>query len=188
MLDYKHRHMVDEKKAIGQAAANLVSPGDTVILNSGSTTWHIVEYLGSKEPLTVVSNDLQILACLADFPGITVIDPGGIIRPDLKILLGSNTLNTLQSLHVNWVFLGANAIDPKHGITNPIMEEASIKQAMIRAGQNVVIVADHTKFGRALFTHVCDIRDINMIITDVGIPQQIANEIRSMGVTLSIVG
>jgi len=188
ILDYKQRLMVAEKRMIGQAASDLVSPGDTMIIDSGSTTWYMIENLRTKKPLTVVSNDINILTHLADFPGFTVIDTGGIIRPELKILLGQSAVNLIQGLHVNWVFQGANAIDSKHGITTTSMEEASLKQAMIKAGQKVVIVADHTKFGKTVFTHVCDLRDVSLIITDAGIASEQANEIRALGVNLQIAG
>jgi DeoR/GlpR family transcriptional regulator of sugar metabolism len=188
ILDYKQHLMEAEKKAIGQAAAELVSPGDTLIIDSGSTTWYMIENLRTKKPLTVVSNDIKILMHLADYPGFTVIDTGGIIRPELKILLGESAIDMIQGLHVNWVFQGANAIDLKHGVTTTSMEEASLKQAMIDAGQKVVILADHTKFGKAVFTRVCGLEDVSLIITDAGMMPEQVLEIRALGVNLQIAG
>ena len=188
ILDYKQHMMEAEKRVIGRAAADLVSPGDTLMIDSGSTTWYMVENLRSKKPLTVVSNDIKILTHVSDYPGFTVIDTGGIIRPELKILLGESAISVIHGLHVNWVFQGANAIDLKHGITTTSMEEASLKQAMIDAGQKVVILADHTKFGKAVFTRVCGLDEVSLIITDAGIPPEQADEIRSLGVNLQIAG
>lgn len=186
LTDYRQRLLVTEKKAIGLAAAELVSPGETIIVDSGSTTWYLVEALFPKKPLTVVSNDIKILSHLADFSGFTVIDTGGTIYPESKTLLSPDTVNLIRGLHVNWVFLGATAIDVQYGITSAIMEEASVKQAMIHAGQKVVVLADHTKFGKTAFTHVCRLDEVDMVITDAGIEAEQAAEVRALGVDLRI--
>lgn len=183
-IDRKHRLMVAEKRQIAQAAAELVSPGDTLILDSGSTTWHVGDQLQSRVPLTVVSNDLQILIHLASFPGFSLIDTGGVLRPGLNILLGANAVRAVRDLHVNWSFLGADAIDVEHGITTTNIEEVAVKQAVLEAGQRVVVVADHTKFGRSVFANVCKLTDVDMIITDSGLAHQLAEEVRSLGVQL----
>jgi DeoR family transcriptional regulator of aga operon len=186
-IDQKRHLMVKEKRMIGREAASLVSPGETVILDTGSTTWHVGDALRSKSPLTVVSNDLEILTHLASFSGFKVIDTGGIIRPGLNLLLGPETVRIYKNVHVNWVFLGVDAVDLNQGITTTNLEEVPVKQAMIEAGRQVVVVVDHTKFGKTAFAHVCKLNEVFMIITDAGISPKLAEEAYLAGLNLKIV-
>lgn len=162
----KKELLVAAKKRIGQAAASLVTEGDTIILDAGSTTFQVGWELRRLRQLTVVSNDVQIIMSLGNRSNLTVIDTGGQIRPHVYTLLGSQTERFLSQLHVNWTFLGADGVDVESGVTNVNIEEVPVKQAMIKAGAQVVLVADHTKFGKSLFAQVCDLSAIQFIITN----------------------
>lgn len=181
-LDDKQRKMVDEKRSIAELAASLVSPGETVLLDSGSTTWHVAQYLKEIRPLSVVSNDLRILWDLANTPGHTLIGTSGVVRSNVFSLLGPQTVEFLSGLNVNWTFLGADALDLGRGITNVNLEEAVVKRSMIRAARRVVVVADHTKFGRTAFAEVCDLHDVEMVVTDRGLSPEVFEEMRNAGV------
>jgi len=171
-IDQKRRLMTQEKRLIGQAAAELVARGETVILDSGSTTWQAADALRSKSPLTVVSNDLNILNLLSNFDEFTVVDTGGIIRRGLNILLGPTTARFIENLHVNWTFLGVDAVDARAGVTTTNLEEVAVKQAMIRAGNRTVVLADHSKFNKSVFAYVCSLSNVSMLITDAGILEE----------------
>ena len=183
----KQRLLVEEKRRIGQAAAGLVHPGETVILDSGSTTWQVGQALKARTPLTVVTNDVKILWDLASTPKLTLISTGGFLRPNVYTLLGSETVRFLESLTVNWTFLGADAVDPQAGITNVNLEEVAVKQAMIRAGRRTVLVTDHTKFGKTVFARVCELTRLDRIVTDAGLPSTLAQELRAAGISLQLV-
>jgi DeoR/GlpR family transcriptional regulator of sugar metabolism len=186
-IEQKRRMMTREKKLIGQAAAKLVSRGETVLLDSGSTTWEVGDALRTKSPLTVVSNDLHILDHLGNFEDFTIVDTGGLLKRGLNILLGPTTVHCIEDLHVNWTFLGVDAIDVRKGVTTTNLEESAVKQAMIKAGNQVVLVADHTKFDKKVFAYVCSLTDVSLLITDSGISPEIVNEIHALGVRLEIV-
>jgi DeoR/GlpR family transcriptional regulator of sugar metabolism len=186
-LKVKRGRMPEAKRAIGQAAAALVSPGETILLDAGSTTWEVANCLPRQFHLEIVSNDLEILKLLADIPSFEVVDTGGVVRRSVYSLMGHVTENFIRSLRVNWTFLGADAIDPQYGITNVNLEEVPIKQAMIRAAMKAVIVADHTKFGCAAFASVGSLRDVHMVITDSGLSPELANAVREAGVELQLV-
>lgn len=162
----KREQLVQAKGRIGQAAASLVSHGETIILDAGSTTFQVAQHLKQHHHLTVVSNDLQIIMSLGNLEAMTVIDTGGSIRPHVYTLLGSQTERFLSGLHANWTFLGADGVNVERGVTNVNIEEVPVKQAMIRAGAQVVLVADHTKFGKSVFAQVCDLSAVRLIITD----------------------
>jgi len=183
----KQRLLVEEKRRIGQAAADLVHPGETVILDSGSTTWQVGQALKSKTPLTVVTNDIKILWDLANTPEFTLISAGGFLRPNVYTLLGSETVRFLENLTVNWTFLGADAVALQGGVTNVNLEEVAVKQAMIRAGRRTVLVTDRTKFGKTVFAKVCDLRRLDRIVTDAGLVPSLAQEMRAAGVSLQLV-
>lgn len=185
-LDDKQRKMVAEKLAIGRLAATLVSPGETVILDSGSTTWHVAQQLKSIRPLTVATNDLRILWDLANSPGLTLIATSGVVRSHVFSLLGPQTIEFLDGLNVNWTFLGADAIDPLRGITNVNIEEAVVKRAMIRAARKTAVVADHTKFGATTFSAVCGLDEVDCVITDTGLGREMSDRVRKTGVLLMV--
>ncbi len=176
----KQRLMVAEKRRIGKAAAELVHPGETVILDSGSTTWQVGQALKATLPLTIVTNDIKILSHLANIEGLSLISPGGNLRANVYTLLGSETARFLEGLRVNWTFLGADAVDLEHGITNVNLDEVPVKQAMIRAAHRTVVVTDHTKFGRAVFARVCGLDEVDLIVTDDGLSATMADAMRKM--------
>jgi DeoR family transcriptional regulator of aga operon len=185
-MEQKRDRQRAEKEAIGRLAASLIHPGETLLLDAGSTTWHLARQLRGRGPLTVVSNDLTILQTLGESSQITLLDPGGTVRPHVFTLLGPQTLRVLEGLQVNWTFLGADAIDLEMGITNVNIEEVAVKQAMLRAGLRVAILADHTKFGLRVLAQVCPLAQVQLIITDQGVPPYMVGKIRELGVELKI--
>jgi len=187
-LHQKHRLLLQEKRRIARVAADLVQPGETVILDGGSTTWEIAQLLKTKGPLTIVSDGLEALWELADTPTITVICPPGIVRPHVLTILGTETARFLNGLRVNWTFLAADAVDVERGVTNVNLEEVAVKQAMLNAGNKAVLVADHSKFGRSAFAWVADLRQFHLVITDQGLPEETAERIRQAGVNLRLAG
>jgi len=187
--DYKRTKMLEAKRLIGREAASLIKPGETVILDAGSTTWQIADNLRAEDDLTIVSNDLQILLRLAALtPGCTVISTGGLVRESVYALYGSEAEKFVESLTVNWTFLGTNGLDLERGITNSNLVTVSLRQAMIRAGKRVVVVADHTKFNQVALAHVCDLGEIDMIITDCGLDDRTADQFRDADVEIRRVG
>jgi DeoR/GlpR family transcriptional regulator of sugar metabolism len=181
--------MLEAKRLIGREAASLIKPGETVILDAGSTTWQIADNLRAEDDLTLISNDLQILLRLAALtPGCTVVSTGGLVRESVNALYGSEAERSVESLTVNWTFLGANGLHLERGITNSNLVTVSLRQAMIRAGKQVVVVADHTKFNQVALAHVCDLSEIDMIITDCGLDDQTASQFRDAGVEIRRVG
>lgn len=181
--DDKRTKMLEAKRLIGRAAASLIQPGETVILDAGSTTWQIADHLKREDGLTVISNDLHILLRLAALtPGCIVVSTGGLVRESLYALYGSEAERFIETLKVNWTFLGANGLDLQCGLTNSNLVTVSLRQAMIRAGKRVVVVADHTKFNQIALAQVCTLNEIDMIITDSGLDDETADRFQDAGV------
>lgn len=181
--DSKRTKMLEAKRLIGREAAALIQPGETVILDAGSTTWQIADHLKAEDNLTVISNDLQILLRLTALtPGCTVVSTGGLVRESIYALYGSEAEHSIKGLKVNWTFLGANGLDLERGLTNSNLVTVSLRQAMIRAGQRVVVVADHTKFNQVALAQVCELSEIDLIITDSGLDEETARRFSDAGV------
>lgn len=180
---FRRTQMLDAKRAIGRAAAALVQPGDTLILDAGSTTWQVADHLKAKDELTIVSNDLQILVRLAALtPACTVSSTGGMVRSSIYTLYGAQTERFLSALKVNYTFLGIDGIDLEHGLTSTNFVTIAVKQAMIRAGKRVVVVADHTKFNRVTLARVTGLGEVDLIITDAGLDERTARAYLEAGV------
>jgi DeoR/GlpR family transcriptional regulator of sugar metabolism len=182
----KRRLMAAEKEAIGRLAAKLVVPGESVLIDAGSTTYQVAKYIRYKKPQTVVSNDIHILSLLADNVDLNIIDPGGTVRGGFGTLLGPDTFNFIQSLNVNTLFLGADAVDLKAGVTVANREEVEVKRSMIAVSNRVILVMDHSKLGKVAFSRVCDLQSVHTIVTDKGIDQEEVEKIQSLKIELLI--
>ena len=156
---------IAEKRKIGRAAAQLIEDGDVIILDAGSTTLEIVKNLANKY-ITIITNDIKIAFELAARPNINLIVVGGTVQKNVYTIIGAEAEKFLSKIHVNKTFLGADAIDLEHGITNRTFEEVAIKQAMIRATDEVILVVDHSKLNKKAFAEVCPIEKIDTLVID----------------------
>ena len=175
-----------EKAAIARLAAGLVQDGASIILDAGTTTLEIARLLRNRRNLTVVTNAFHIASELADVPGIAVIVTGGQIKGNTLALVGPATERMLDEVNVDMVFLGVNGIDLQRGLTTPTQAEASVKQRMIRAARKVVVVADHTKFGRVAFATITPVWNAHLIIADSGLDQAVARELTAGGLEVLV--
>jgi DeoR/GlpR family transcriptional regulator of sugar metabolism len=172
----KQNRNVDVKKRIAEAALNLIVDGNSLILDSGTTTFALAQRLAARRRLFVVTNDLQIATKLAANPEISVVCTGGMARPNVFSLQGALAESCFSNLSVDITFLGADAIHPDGGIYNVNIEEVPIKQAMLRTGAKIILLTDSTKFTLRGIARVCDFSQIDIVITD----DQIAPEAKEM--------
>lgn len=173
----KRRENEETKRRIGQRAASLVGNGEVLILDAGSTTLHIATHLRGKQGLTVITNDLKIAVELASLPGVTLITPGGVAQPDSFTLLGAQTESFLGNLRVHRTFLGADAVDLERGASTRTLQEVSVKRAMMAAAGEIVLVVDHTKFGRQAFAAFCRLEESDLIVTDHDVPADVLRDV-----------
>jgi len=161
---------VDEKAMIGRAAANLVSHGETVILDVGTTTAAVARALVQRQDLydlVIFTNALNIaLALEPAIPRFTVVVTGGTLRPMQHSLVDPLGGLMLEHINAHTVFLGCNGIDPHGGVTNINLPEAEIKRRMLQSARRRIIVADGSKVGARELAHLCSIDEIDLLITD----------------------
>jgi DeoR family transcriptional regulator, fructose operon transcriptional repressor len=180
------REHADEKLAIGRRAAELVADGTSIILDSGTTTLCLARALHGKQDLVVVTTAVTNAIELVGNPSTTVIMTGGVIRPTTFGASGHLAAATLRSLHVDQVFLAIHSVSVEGGLTYPLFEEVDAKRAMIEAASEVILLADHSKFGRHALVRVAEITEVQRIVTTPGIDPTEASSIRDLGIDLII--
>lgn len=167
------------KQEIGKLAAELVKDGDTVLLDSGTTTLSVAKNLKGKR-ITVVTNSPVIAMELFAEEEIEVIMVGGIFRKETVALVGPIAEKNLKEFNVDKAFIGANGIDLK-GVTTPNIIEAATKKVMLKISLQPYIVADHSKFGISTFVKFADLSDIAAIITDRNVDPKWVSSIEEAG-------
>lgn len=179
-----------EKRAIGVAAAAMLSPGDSVILDVGTTAMAVADAIADRQDLTnltVFTPGLNIaLALERAIPRIEVVVTGGTLRPQQHSLVGPNSTLILDQIRATFGFLGCNGIDPSHGIVGLSLPDAALKQAILRASRTSVIVTDASKFAQTSLVRVCGFADIDMVLT-AGAPDPVSVEaVREAGTEVRI--
>jgi DeoR family fructose operon transcriptional repressor len=178
---------VEEKRAIAKEAAALVVPGNVVALGAGTTTWHVAQALADRADLSFITNSPNIALAL-DRGQSNIILTGGHFRTPADALVGPPALWTLERLQSDILFLGANGIDLKAGYTTPTLAEVEVNAALIRKASRVVIVADHSKFGRVTLATFAPIETAQLVITDAAAPRALLGGIRRRGVQVVVAG
>ena len=171
------------KPTIGAAAASLLADGETVILDGGTTAMEVARALRSRR-LTVMPLALRPVFELHECPDIKLLLPGGEVRPGELSLTGGLTESSFSQLRFDTCVMGPCGIDAKAGITTHFLAETAVKRAAAQCSQRVIAVADSSKLGRVAFGHVCDLDEIDIVLTDAGADQQRVEELRATGVDI----
>jgi DeoR/GlpR family transcriptional regulator of sugar metabolism len=177
----------DEKKRIGQAAAALVKDGETVFLGSGSTVLEVARNMRQLFDLTIITNSLPVMNTLADVQSISLIALGGLLRQSELSFIGHITEQALAEVHANKVFMGMRAIDVEEGLSNHYLPETLTDRAIIKAGSEIIVVADHTKFGRVAAARLAPIEAVHTIVTDTATPTQVCKVLEGHGIHVIVV-
>ncbi|MCF6269958.1 MAG: DeoR/GlpR family DNA-binding transcription regulator [Melioribacteraceae bacterium] len=176
-----------EKELIGKRASKLINNGETIILDSGTTTMQIAKNLSNVKNLTVISNALNVVSQLVNFPEVKVIVPGGRLRKESLSLIGHSAEEELKNYYCDKLFIGVDGIDASFGISTPNAEEAHLNRIMITIAKEVIVVADSSKFLKRSFAFISTMDKITSIITDSKIPEDQHKALLNMGVNVLIV-
>lgn len=167
-----HQENLDKKELIAAKCLEFIESGDTIILDSGSTTTEVAKKLKGFKNLTVITNALNIALMLGVEPGIEVIVTGGEFKPPTLSLTGQKAADFFKGLNVQKLFLATAGISLKAGLTYPSISDIVVKKAMIEAAETTYLVADSTKIGKAAFASLGALSLIDYIITDQGIEEK----------------
>jgi DeoR/GlpR family transcriptional regulator of sugar metabolism len=171
----------DEKKRIGQAAAVLIREDETVFLGSGTTVLEVARALRGRR-LTVITNSLPVVNALAGAAEITLVCLGGMLRESEFSFIGHLTEQVLKEVRADKVFLGAHAISTEQGLTNDYLPETLTDRAILKAGREAILVADHTKFGRVATARLAPLESIQTIVTDAQTSAEFASQAAALGI------
>jgi len=179
-------HQLDEKEAIGRAAAALIQPNQSVIVDAGTTAYHVARHLVDKAQM-VVTNSLPVANLFSSASRVEVVVSGGIIYPRLGVLVGPLAVETFAKIHADVAIMGAGGIT-LDGVTNSHALLIDIQHQMIRGAQKIILCLDHTKFGRKSMIQLCDLETVDVIVTDAQTPVEMVKEIQARGVTVILAG
>ena len=186
-VNEKEKKNVAEKRAIGAAAAALVSQDDSIIIASGTTMAFLAREIKPVGRLTVITAAVPVTQILSQHADVDVIQLGGITRSSSVSVVGPFAEQMLGNFNCSKLFVGVDGIDLEFGLTTTNMLEAALNRVMMNAAQKVIVLADSSKFGRRGFSKIVDTKDVDHIITDSHISPSTAHAIEEMGIELTIV-
>lgn len=179
-----------EKACIGRLAAQMISPGESVILDAGTTTMAVARALVERADLrdvVVFTNGLSIAMELERaIPRFTIIVTGGTLRPLQHSLVNPLGTGMLASINADTALLGCNGAHPAHGFTNINLPEAELKQVMIRSAARRIFVADGSKVGRVELAPICQFEEADLLITGASANKQVVESCREVGLDVEI--
>jgi len=185
LSDKQKKHLL-EKMEIGKRAAELIEENNTIIIDSGSTTFELAKNLKNFKSLTVITNALNVATILADDSNINVIVPGGMLKKNSLSLVGILAERGFKDYFCDKLFLGVDGFDLDFGVSTPNPEEAHLNQVMISISREVIVVADSSKFEKRGFAFIAPVSKISTVITDKGISQENKARLEKAGVRVII--
>ena len=174
------------KQAIANVANKLITEGNTLILDVGSTTRELAQLLKKRKNLTVITPSLEHAMELAGNSVIKLIVTGGVVRVGEMSIIGSISENTIKEFNVDRAFIGAGGIDLKAGLTEYNTEDAQVKKSIIENCKQSIVLADSTKLGNVTFSKVISLEKIDILITDSEADPSFINGLEAKGIKVLI--
>ena len=176
-----------EKRNIATAVALMVADGDTIMINSGTTTLYVVKELRNVKNLTIVTNSLSIAQEAAYCCNIHVIVLGGNFNPQYQFTYGDDTINQLKKYKADKLILSADGVSSEDGITTYHHLEAEVNRQMISRVNRTIVALDYTKIGRSSFAHIDNLDNIDLLVTNQKANQSQIELIREKGIEIKLV-
>lgn len=180
-LDQVERQ-ANEKRRIGRAAAAMITPGETIAITPGTTTAEIIRGLPLNSKITVVTNTANIAMELSKRKDVNVFVTGGHLHGEWFSLVGPTAIRSLENMLIHTMFLGADGVDPKWGVSCYSSDEAELNAAMVRLSRRHIAVVDHTKLNVVANYRICEIGILTTLITDTGATEEMVAPYQKLGV------
>ena len=174
-----------QKRSIAHRVAELIQPGETVLLDGGTSTLEVARNLHNKS-LQVVTNSLPIAAVLMNQTSVELIFVGGYVYPKTGVALGDQAIAALKNVHVSRLVMSAGGVT-EEGLFNSHALLVETERQMIASAGHVTLVADHTKFGQRALSHLCPLTSVDQIVTDSGLSHEWRETLASDGIALEVV-
>jgi DeoR/GlpR family transcriptional regulator of sugar metabolism len=174
----------EEKRRIGAIAATLINDGETIILDSGTTTLEIARQIKNKQGLQVITNGVNIAAELLDARDVQTFIVGGTLRVDSASIVGRSTEEMFEQFSADKLFLSGAGCDPDFGVSGANLEETMVNRAMLRIAREIILVADASKFSKRSMVRIAPFSEIDMVISDTGLREEMQEKVRGLGCNL----
>jgi len=177
----------DEKRRIGAMAATLIEDGETIILDSGTTTLEIARQIKKKQGLQIITNGVNIAAELLDARDAQVFIVGGTVRGESASISGRFTEEMFDQFSADKLFLSGAGCDLDFGVSGANLEETMVNRAMLRISREIILVADSSKFSKRSMTRIAPFSEIDTVISDTGLNEEVQMKLRALGCNLILV-
>lgn len=184
VFNVRDTHQVIEKERLGEACAALIQPGQNVIIDSGTTCYHVARRLDDKVA-QIITNSLPVANHFSASNRHEVHLSGGVIYPRLGTLVGPHAVETFSRMHADVAILSASGISTD-GIYNSHALIVDIQRAMMAGAAKVIFCLDHTKFGRRSTFFLCDFANVDVVVTDAKAPADLVAELRAKGLEVVV--
>jgi DeoR family transcriptional regulator, fructose operon transcriptional repressor len=179
VFNVRDTHQITEKEAIGEACAALIQPGQNVMIDSGTTCFHVAKRLGEKVA-QIITNSLPVANFFSASNRHEVHLSGGVIYPRLGVLVGPHAVETFARMHADVAILSGSGLS-EDGVYNSHALLVDIQRAMIAGSAKVIFCLDHTKFGRRSTFFLADFSAIDVVVTDARAPEALVATLRAQG-------
>lgn len=174
------------KRAIARATAGLIAPGESLILDTGTTTTYVAQALADHHDLMAITNCTDIARALATGTGNRIYMAGGQLRADDGAVLGHEAIRSIERFHAHTAILSVGGLDPEIGLMDHHVAEGEFSAAVIAHAERAIVVADHSKFTRRAPVRFAAFADIDIVVTDRGPPPEAAEALEAAGVMLVV--
>ena len=160
----------------------MIEDGDTLMVDSSTTAMYVAKNLKGRSNITMITNSVRIPQEVAAQDSMKIIVTGGVLRPGIMSMVGAITEETLDRYYVNKAIIGCKALDPELGTFEPHEQESVIKRKMRKNAKTVILVADHTKFGKKSFIRTLRTEEIDILITDEPLENEVERSMKARGI------
>lgn len=181
-LEQKRIRRAAEKAAIGRVAAQMIRDGESIMLDSGTTTLEVASHIPRDVTVMVATNDLAIANELAHHDNVELLVLGGSLRRKSMSLFGTQAETAVRSLSFDKVFLGVDGFDLERGITTTFESEAILDRLVCSAASDVIVVADSSKFGVVCMHRIIELQRVRHLVTDPSATPQMLEQLRAVGI------
>ena len=171
---------IEEKHRIAKAAADLVEDGDAIMIEAGTTTSLLPRYLAGKRDILIITNSIPAFESAKSNPALKITLVGGEFRDSTDSFVGRITLDTIRRFNVRCAFVGTDGFSLKSGITTHLIEGGDVISVMRERAENLVLLADSSKYGKTGVVTILPLSQINTLITDTGLPDAAKEELNQI--------
>lgn len=156
----------DKKLAISKKAANIVEDNDIIFIDSGTTTFYMVDYLENVNNLTILTNNLEVIFRAVKYKNINLISLSGVLSRETLSFVGATSIPTIKNFNISKAFMATTGFSITNGVTNSSPLESDIKRTVISKSSKIILLADSSKFNSVSLMTYCNLEDIDILVTD----------------------